>query len=379
MFTIIGPIYLIVIGAFIIKALMQLYKFTKNANSFFEILNPQINKPVGIVLLMLITAMVAQGIFLSPYIASLCIRALPVIVGAYFLSSIFFFIRKQSERTWIWLFYYLGLFFIITLSMVASLDGSINVSYWNNISTMFSITYAISGAVIVCSAIVGAMALIFKGGHHSVPSFSIAQYKQKPKRNLMAHYQEAGLSKHEIESFRQQMAISRDHINRIDRNFQLTAKMRAIEIRHNVVKVSQNYFKDIVEEPQRQLAASNFLLTLLPQLDDLLEKYNEINAHVAKNKQTYLILEKSAQTIERISQEIVDDYITFHEDTYQELEDGLKLADRTLKRGDQSKSEEEETSWSKKTPVNSLMSDYFDEDPFDTIDAQINQNDNKGE
>ncbi|MBG9979652.1 5-bromo-4-chloroindolyl phosphate hydrolysis family protein [Facklamia sp. DSM 111018] len=365
-------------GAFIIKALIQFYQFAKQSTSFLEIFSPQINKPVGIVLLMLVAALFTQGLFLPPYTASLCRGALPVIVGTYFLSSIFYFIRKQSERSWIWLFYYLGLFFIITLSMVATLEDPTYHHYWNNLAHMFSMTYAISGAVIVCSTIVGALALISKRGQHPAPSFSIAHYKQKPKRNLMAHYQEAGLSKHEIESFRQQMAISRDHINRIDHNFQLTAKMRAIEIRHNVVKVSQNYFKDIVEEPQRQLAASNFLLTLLPQLDDLLEKYNEINAHVAKNKQTYLILEKSAQTIDQISQEIVEDYIAFHEEAYQELEDGLKLADRTLKRGDQSNSEEE-TTWTKTTPASSLMSDYFDDDPFDAIDAQINQEDSKGE
>ncbi|MDO4432657.1 MAG: 5-bromo-4-chloroindolyl phosphate hydrolysis family protein [Aerococcaceae bacterium] len=157
---------------------------------------------------------------------------------------------------------------------------------------------------------------------------------RKPRRHLptskIDHYQQAGLSKKEIEFFREQMAPAKQHILQIEQAFQQTAKLRAIETRHNTVKVAQNFFKDLVQEPQKLSRASHFLYKQLPSLEDLLNKYNEINGHIAKNKQTYLILEKSAATIEQLCENITDQYIQFHQETYNDLMDEIELAQRNL-------------------------------------------------
>ncbi|MCR8969149.1 5-bromo-4-chloroindolyl phosphate hydrolysis family protein [Facklamia sp. 7083-14-GEN3] len=237
-------------------------------------------------------------------------------------------------------------------------------------SIVFTTLY-LSVAIIICSVIIGLLAYLFR------PKYSKKKWhpffkpsNKKPSRNMLEHYQAAGLNKHEIEAFRSQMADSRKQIINIEANFQATAKMRAIEIRHNIVKVSKNYFKDIVEEPNRRLDASNFLINYLPQLEDLLEKYNEINSHVAKNKQTYLILEKSALTIDQLSQEIVEDYLNFHSDTYQELEDGLKLADRMLHNESNN-----QTNLFSQESKDSKLNDFNMDDPFD----EFKELDNEGE
>lgn len=155
--------------------------------------------------------------------------------------------------------------------------------------------------------------------------------KQKLSKDMKSHYQDHGLSSQEIDYFRQQMGTARQQILSLETNFSKTAKLRAIETRHNTVRVCQTFFSDIVEEPQRLTETSQFLYKLLPNLEDLVLKYNEINSHVAKNKQTYQILDKTAFTIDKVCQQITDDYLLFHQATFNELEDELNLAQKNLK------------------------------------------------
>lgn len=150
--------------------------------------------------------------------------------------------------------------------------------------------------------------------------------------NKTSHYYAAGLSEKEIVFFREQMAVAKQNIHTIEQEFNKTAKLKAIEVRHNTIVVSKNYFKELVAEPNKLTQASLFLYKLLPSLEDLLQKYNEVNNHVAKNKQTYLILEKSATTIEQICAEINDNYIQFHREDYDNLLDEIQLAKRNLTR-----------------------------------------------
>ncbi len=75
-------------------------------------------------------------------------------------------------------------------------------------------------------------------------------------------------------------------------NMQQTAKLKAIDLRHDPVKAAKALFKELVKEPNRLHEASQFLYTHLPNLVDLTNKYNEINDHEIKNKQTYEKLEE---------------------------------------------------------------------------------------
>lgn len=146
----------------------------------------------------------------------------------------------------------------------------------------------------------------------------------------MADYHDAGLSNEDISYFREQMAPAREMIFELDETMNETAKLRAINLRHKTVITCQDYFRSIVEEPNRIGEAGNFLYKLLPNLTDLVDKYNEINGHVAKNKQTYLILDKSAQMIELIAEEINEDYIHFHKATYNAMDEEIAFAERIL-------------------------------------------------
>ncbi len=159
---------------------------------------------------------------------------------------------------------------------------------------------------------------------------------QKTSKDMMQHYKKHGLDHNEIDYFRQHMAHAKEHIITLDKNFQQTAKLRAIETRNNTVKVSQSFFKDIVNHPHRLPDANQFILRFLPSLVDLTNKYNEINNHVAKNKQTYQILKKSAQTIDLVCQQITDEYIVFHKNEYNELSDEVQLAQLNIQRRSQS-------------------------------------------
>ncbi|WP_282920204.1 5-bromo-4-chloroindolyl phosphate hydrolysis family protein [Ignavigranum ruoffiae] len=163
--------------------------------------------------------------------------------------------------------------------------------------------------------------------------FSKHQQKiHKTSKDMKEHYLAQGLDNQEIEYFREQMAQAKSQIQSITQEFPQTAKLRAIETRHNTIRVSQSFFKDIVNQPKRLSDASQFLYKFLPSLQDLIAKYNEINQHIAKNKQTYQILDKTALTIDQVCQQITDEYILFHQDTFNELNDEIELAHRNIER-----------------------------------------------
>lgn len=223
--------------------------------------------------------------------------------------------------------YYTIQIFISICLLIAYTDNQYPFSLFNIMDDIRVITLLVIGTAVI-SGLFNKIT-----GNHSKPS-KIKKNKTKSKDKLRPErlklYQEAGLSDQEIDHFRQQMQTSRDQIKSIEQELAKNAKTRAIEANYHLIDILKNYFKDIVNQPQRRLLAGNFLINLLPQLEDILKKYNEINRHVAKNKESYLILEKSAQVIDRLAQEITDDYLQFHAKTYQDLADDLALAEKTL-------------------------------------------------
>jgi len=88
----------------------------------------------------------------------------------------------------------------------------------------------------------------------------------------------------------------------------------------------------LVKEPNRLHEASQFLYTHLPNLVDLTNKYNEINDHEIKNKQTYEKLEESAQIIDQLSALIAQDYQKFVADDLDDIDVEISVAKQSLKR-----------------------------------------------
>lgn len=87
-----------------------------------------------------------------------------------------------------------------------------------------------------------------------------------------------------------------------------------------------------MKEPNRLHEASQFLYTHLPNLVDLTNKYNEINDHEIKNKQTYEKLEESAQIIDQLSALIAQDYQKFVAEDLDDIDVEISVAKQSLKR-----------------------------------------------
>lgn len=143
-------------------------------------------------------------------------------------------------------------------------------------------------------------------------------------------YTSKGLSKEDIDYFRRTMFQAQQQVVSIEKNMKKSGKLRAIEHRNNTVTLAKELFKNITLEPNRLHDVDKFLYVHLPSLADLSEKYVEIEGHKAKSKTTYDILEKSAQTIDRMSEQIAEDYVKFKEDDIQDMSVEVELAKRTL-------------------------------------------------
>ncbi|MBA5730123.1 5-bromo-4-chloroindolyl phosphate hydrolysis family protein [Aerococcaceae bacterium INB8] len=192
-------------------------------------------------------------------------------------------------------------------------------------------------------------------------SFTKNPFYRSKATDKIQHYREAGLSDEEISYFREQLAQAREHIISIEKQMSATAKLRAIDVRHNTIEISKQFFQDIVKEPKRFSEAGDVIYRIFPSLDDLTKKYNEVSKHIAKNKQTYLILEKSAQTIEELAERLTEDYISFHKATYQDLDDEINLANRTLNR--------QQTNEPSKS-VDDILEDWNNMDKDDDIETK---------
>lgn len=143
-------------------------------------------------------------------------------------------------------------------------------------------------------------------------------------------YSSKGLSKEDIQYFRETMHKAKEQVLTIDEHMQRSGKLRAIENRNNTVALSKALFKDIAKEPQKLHEVDKFLYVHLPSLSDLVVKYVEIENHKAKSKATYDILDKSAQTIDKMCGQIAEDYVRFKKDDIKDLDVEIELAKRTL-------------------------------------------------
>lgn len=240
---------------------------------------------------------------------------LTLIFSLYLLTWGFESLTQKFTFTWLTFFFYLGvaLTFIVARILL--------FSPFTDVGDILVLPVFEGIGLLFVWSIAHVVRIIQRYQPNNQEQVSLSKYQ---------HYRQQGLSDQEIDFLREQMAPAKVHIEAIEQAFQENAKLRSIELKYNTIKVCQQQFKDIVNDPTRLAEASDFLYKYLPSLEDILQKYNEINGHITKNKQSYLIMERSCEIIEQLCQKINDHYLQFHSDTFAQMEDDLSLAERQL-------------------------------------------------
>lgn len=172
--------------------------------------------------------------------------------------------------------------------------------------------------------------------------FLLINYLRKPKKDKTAlptltkereaHYEKIGMSDTEIAFFRDTMNTAKAQIVKLQENMNRVAKLKAIDLRNDTVRISKAMFKEIVKEPEKLHSANHFLYTHLPNLVELTDKYIEIDNHEIKNKQTYEKLEESSLIIDQVSKLILKDYEQFVSDDLEDMDIEMSVAKNSLKR-----------------------------------------------
>ena len=147
-----------------------------------------------------------------------------------------------------------------------------------------------------------------------------------------AFYKSKGMSKEEIQFFRETMHTAKLKLLSLEKNLHSVSKLEAIEKRNNTIKLAKSLFKGITEEPNRLHEVDKFLYVHLPSLTDLTDKYLEISQHEVKNKSTFDILDESASTIDEMCQLIAEDYVLFKSDDFEDMAIEVELAKKAIER-----------------------------------------------
>ncbi|WP_407389629.1 5-bromo-4-chloroindolyl phosphate hydrolysis family protein [Carnobacterium jeotgali] len=147
-----------------------------------------------------------------------------------------------------------------------------------------------------------------------------------------AFYKAKGMSKEEIQFFRETMHTAKLKLLRLEKNLNSVSKLEAIEKRNNTVQLAKSLFKGITAEPNRLHEVDKFLYVHLPSLTDLTDKYLEISQHEVKNKSTFDILDESATTIDEMCQLIAEDYVLFKSDDFEDMAIEVELAKKAIER-----------------------------------------------
>ena len=146
-----------------------------------------------------------------------------------------------------------------------------------------------------------------------------------------SHYEEKGLSDDDIDFFREIMAQTKERIVKLEANTNTSAKLKAIDLRHQSLDTCKSIFKQLVDNPKKLHKANHFLYTHLPNFLDLTDKYVEINQHTVKDKTTYEALGQTEVIIEQVADLISSDYKALVADDLDDLDTAITIAKTSLK------------------------------------------------
>lgn len=148
--------------------------------------------------------------------------------------------------------------------------------------------------------------------------------------DLIKHYHEEGLNDEEIKLFRQTMKEARDQIMTIEDNF-TDPTLAAIDRKIPVILACQNSFKELVSEPRKLNAASEFLYHHLPNLTALSSKYIEVKRRNQISQDANDLLHQTKDTIQEMAGMIVEDYKHLTHDDILALNDEIRFAQQQMK------------------------------------------------
>ena len=115
------------------------------------------------------------------------------------------------------------------------------------------------------------------------PNWKTYLHKEKelqgPSEKQQEIYEKAGLTESDVAFFREKMNRAKTQIQKIEVYTKQNNKLEAIANRYQIVTVLKDYFKEIVQHPERLHAVDKFLNTYLPGLEEMMGKYIEIEQH----------------------------------------------------------------------------------------------------
>ena len=155
-----------------------------------------------------------------------------------------------------------------------------------------------------------------------------------------AFYHSKGMTKEQIAYFRSTMDQAKNTIQDIESNLQQRSKLKANAARNDTVDILKDFFKNIVNQPNRLHEVDKILYTNLPNLKELTDKYIAIDGHVSKTKETYTALDNCSKTIDDMCRLIAEDYVRFMSNDIADMDIELELAKQVLKRDNEGKSNE---------------------------------------
>lgn len=154
--------------------------------------------------------------------------------------------------------------------------------------------------------------------------------QEEMTKDMEEHYANRGLSEDETAFFRKTMAEAKDQILTLEDNMENNAQLALINEQTKVLVAAKGIFKELVKEPKKLHMMGPFLYTHLPNLSELVAKYNEVMHHEIKSQKTTDTLNQSLDAIRNLSYVIVNDYEEINSDDIQALNDGIDLAKRNL-------------------------------------------------
>jgi hypothetical protein len=140
-----------------------------------------------------------------------------------------------------------------------------------------------------------------------------------PSEKQKEIYDKAGLTESDVAFFREKMNRAKTQIQQIEVYTKQNNKLEAIANRYQVVTVLKDYFKEIVQHPERLHAVDKFLNTYLPGLEEIMGKYIEIEKHISKTQETYQVLDQTMELLDDCCLQVEADYQKFQAQDFSDL------------------------------------------------------------
>lgn len=154
---------------------------------------------------------------------------------------------------------------------------------------------------------------------------------EKTSSKVKERYEQSGLSKQDIDYFRQKMSVVKTQIQEIDETIQSFTKLRIISNRYNTIVTMKDYFKELVAHPEKLPEANLFVHTCVPSLNEMTKAYKELSEQPIKGSETYQTLQELGEKIDLVCATLEEDYLHFQEGKIKKYEAEMDYVNRTIK------------------------------------------------